>query len=205
MGKKSFLERLWLIITILIIIILISFVWGYNLFGIKTVVTKGVESLKGLSSEVNIEVECPQWIIPSEIDLIKEDRPLIGESGLSGFILSDEQGLEDFIYKWDPKWLDDQEMSMYPPTPEGHAIDFSRSHCVRGSGEGQNINNYYCNLGYSKTTTEISDEGLIGKTNTISYNIKLVLEEKEHIRIVRGYSLDRYKIISSTCMDYLKE
>lgn len=197
MRKKYNLN---MIIAILVIIILIGFIWGYNVLGIRTTITKGVENLKGLSSNVNVQVECPEGIIPSEIDLIKEDKPLLGESGLSGFELSEGQQAT-LIYRWDPEWLDGQKMTMYPPASSDLIYDATKRHCFKSSEEGKNINYYYCDVGYSKTTTDISDEGVIGETKTISYKINLVLEKKEHIRVVKGYSLDTYNVVSSSCVE----
>ena len=120
---------------------------------------------------------------------------------LYGYSIAEGGWLEDFLtYYQDPEWSDGERMTIYPPRASGEIISFSKSHCIKGSEEGQNINYYYCNVGYSKTTTDISGEGEIGKTTTISYNIKLTLEEKEHLRTIRGTSIDRYNIISSTCI-----
>ncbi len=181
------------ILTVLVIIILVWFIWGYDVFGVRTLVSEGFDKIKGLSSNVNIEIKCPEGIIPSEIDLMKDDY------GLSGYELEEV----DFIYRWKPKWEDGQEMEIYSPPSdyEGvQTIDLSKRHCIKGSLEGQNVNYYYCDVTYSKTTTDISDEGEIGETGTISYRIKLILEQQEQIRTIRSISIDRYKVISSNCM-----
>ena len=179
------------IVTILVIILLLWFILGYNVFGIKTTINNGVNNLKGLTSNLNTKIECPEGVIPSEIDLAEY------EGGLWGYEES-ELGRMRYYY-WHPYWEDGQQMDIYPPTPSGSTDDFSRKYCEKGNEEGQNINYYYCKVGYSKTTTNISKEGEIGETKTESYTIDLVLEKKEHIKDLDKIPIDKYSIISSTC------
>lgn len=191
MRKK---ENLNTIVTILIIIILISFVWGYNLLGIRTTINEGIDKIQDLSLSSNVKITCPQGIIPQEIDLLEYEGSLWGY---------EEWGNGQIYAYWPPSWLDGQKMTIYPLSPKGtpgEVSDLTKSYCVKGSNEGQNINYYYCDVGYSKTITDISEEGSIGETKTISYNIKLILEKQEHLKEIKKVSIDRYEIISSECL-----
>ncbi len=180
-------------IKLLIILVVIGGFIAYN-SNSELINTNYIKSnfegfkLSGLNSN-----ECPERIIPLEIDLLEY------ESGLWGY---EEWGVGQIYYYWNPSWLDGQKMTLYPPTREGGIDDYSRKYCVKGYEEGQNINYYYCKVGYSKTTTDISEGGEIGETKTISYLIDLVLEKERHIKEVKGISLDKYNILSSTCSPY---
>jgi hypothetical protein len=134
---------------------------------------------------------CPEGIIPEYIYLANY------HDGLWGFrnYTSSYYG-EQATSVYDLYWADGQKSDLVG--------NHQKSLCRQGNLEGENINLVYCNnLEYSKTTTDISEDGTIGKTHTISYSIDLVLqmESTRTLHDASGgyYSINKYKVISSLC------
>jgi len=128
---------------------------------------------------------CPDTIVPEEILMIKNYD---GNS----------------IYLHYQNYNEDYPASL-PVWKDGTEIGFNYiedKQCTRGESNKQNINYFYCKpLKYSKFTKEISVEGEITNEISTSYDISLILEEKEVIVDNIMASLVKYKIISSSCKE----
>ncbi len=149
---------------------------------------------------------CPEGIIPTQLILTQELMPFNPSgpfldarsdstvfNGYSKF--SDKIVYSDFGFKWVlgnshipfdyydscSTWADGQNVCFYSGM---------NKLCHKGSAEGENINFVYCDLKYEKinSTTPISTDGVIGKTEvvTTSYDIQLVLKNESEIRILSG-------------------
>lgn len=133
--------------------------------------------------------KCPEGIIPDRL-LVVENKIFGGIELANGNIDS-----KNFVT---PKWADETEIK----------YDIFNPPCHQGSSEGENVNNLYCSFIYSKTTTNISDEGVIGKTENVEYKINFVLERDDspnQLEVVKSETpsarLVYYKVISPICME----
>lgn len=129
---------------------------------------------------------CPSGIIP--------DRLLVLESKISAITYSLASGntgtSAGFVT---PSWADGSPIN----------YDIFNSPCHQGASEGENINYFYCSFEYSKSITNVSSSGIIGKTMNINYEINLTMEKDTSslpIYDSGSASLLYYKIISSECL-----
>ena len=79
-----------------------------------------------------------------------------------------------------------------------NSLDFTNnrftSSCHKGSKEGENINYTYCqNLQYSKTTQEVSKEGIIGKEIKENYKVGLVLKPEGNWEFKEGMAVKKWR------------
>ena len=182
-------------IVIIFIIFGLIYVWNYylspNSYGYFERNFLNYEEKPDTSSQGN-KVKCPEEIIPEEFILNPE---------LTNFETFETSGrLQVRSLNTLFKWKDGQNLHL---------------DCHHGQYEGENINLVYCNdLSYSKTTTPIYESGIVGKTETISYVVDLVLKEKS-VEILEldmvgvgtdwtkpyivEYPITTYEIISSEC------
>jgi len=135
---------------------------------------------------------CLASLIPDNLLIIHQEGTSGGDNiyypyikgGLSFY-------LEKIEYPFD-NWKDGQPIS----------INNALYSCHKGLAQGENINYLYCNnLLYLKSTTNISEGGTIGKTQTISYSINLVLSDGQLLKKYSGFEdVESYKVLSATCV-----
>jgi hypothetical protein len=101
--------------------------------------------------------ECPEGLIPDSLTLYHNDRSL-------------DKNKHNFVYYISNLTFGDGQV-IKPGT-------LSVAPCFKGGEEGENINNFYCkDIGYSSSKTDVSEDGVIGKTYTKQYTINLILSE----------------------------
>lgn len=187
----DFNEKLWIGIGILIFLMLLGYFWALDFWGVRTAVQEGIEGIKEKQKQEEIEIntiECSKEIIPNKLEIYE------GE----GFSYEERSWIQYRIM--DEVWADDtlilgKDETLY-------------SDCRKGNEQDENINYLYCsNLYYNKKTTKISEEGIIGKQEVISYLIKLILKPKEQLvekPFFEGDNFKRfyrdYEVISATCI-----
>jgi len=191
--KRNVLNKkiVLIIIGIIFIIVLLSYIFNNNIFGFRSLYYESKNSLNLLFSKSNIKTDCPIGIIPLEVELSDMMMPFVDLGEYYG-----KRQIEQTPYSL---WADGETMNWY-----GTYSNFD-SLCHQGKSEGENINLVYCNgFSYSKSTTPISESGVIGKTTTVSYTINLILQ-KESERNINAFAwgnfhVTKYKIISSECI-----
>jgi len=169
-----------LIWVIVLAVIIIGFVWAYN------------------SGKVNVNDNVCNEIIPEEVELSENLNIFYTEVFNGRLTYVEASHLTGDAYPYNnskTNWND------------GQTIDISGK-CYWGHLEGENVNLVYCNdLDYSKTTTPVSKEGVVGKTQVIAYSVNLILE-KEKVNVLSipesfGFFTEipvtTYKVISYTC------
>jgi len=110
----------------------------------------GYIKLPNISSNQNIidKNRCPEGIVPTIISM-------------KNYFEYDGTGL---------LWFDGTAMNKFKPDK----FSPPPALCRKGEFEGENVDYFYCNnLIYSKIETNISEEGIIGKTTTTNYMINL--------------------------------
>jgi len=154
----------------IIVIILLAFIFAYDVANIKTSVQEGIVKIKSGSTTLNsknagfISNYCEENIIPNNFTFYKEQI-------ISGV---NEEALKSGVLQLlDPVWKDNRPIGK---SPEG--IPFMNPYnCKRGENEGENINYLYCkNVGYSNQDKKMDSEGNILKIENINYRIDLVID-----------------------------
>jgi len=200
---------LWSIVVIVLILIIL-YILNQNF---KTKTNTFLSDIKAKVSEVSSNNSklingCPVGIIPEKIELTQDfqkfytgifaNRLFIVEG--SHIIEGSETQQTEQITNSKTNWADGQIIEL---------MDFAERKCHKGQFEDENIDLVYCNdLKYSSSKTPISDEGIIGRTTTISLSIDLVLEkEKVETLIIppialgsaREVPIMTYKVLTSEC------
>ncbi|MCX6711409.1 MAG: hypothetical protein NT139_00010 [Candidatus Woesearchaeota archaeon] len=182
-------NKFW--IVILILIIFCSLIYAYDILGLKTSIKNIISTNLSVEKDLILSKnKCPSEIIPDRLLLIENNMPQSLTLMKGAIWLTNNANPSDYII---PQWKDGIEISYA-------YLDFNGV-CHHGSSKGENINYVYCNnLGYSKSKTEISKEGVVGDTTTISYSINLILIKDKVLKEDIISSLIYYKIISSECI-----
>ncbi|MEK6945400.1 MAG: hypothetical protein AABW63_01265 [Nanoarchaeota archaeon] len=129
---------------------------------------------------------CPEGIIPDKLLITENKIPTLTLSLTSGNTFTQAGSVT-------PSWNDGSPIE----------YDFFNPPCHQGSSEGENINYFYCSFDYSKSVTNVSNEGTIGKTTNTYYKINLIMgRDNSNDAVVFNNpvaSLVYYKINSATC------
>ncbi|MBU2576520.1 MAG: hypothetical protein KKF50_02260 [Nanoarchaeota archaeon] len=179
------------------IIILASLVYAYDVGGVKTLIEEKINQVQDNSNLGGslLSSECPEGIVPEV--MIMDNKQLTFVKNMTGIYRDYPEAVSfSSMFYWN-----DGVQSDLDATDDGF---YYYNLCHKGQSGGENINYIYCeDLPYSKTITPVSDEGVIGKSETISYSIDLVLEE-ESVRTVNDMMygdvpISSNRIISSKC------
>lgn len=174
-----------ILIFIAVLVILLGVVYAFS---------------SGIISNINIgnlpNTICPTGIIPDKLLVLETKVPFISYDLASG-----NTGTP--VGYVTPSWADGSPIN----------FDVFSKPCHIGSSEGENVNDFYCSFDYSKSITNVSSSGIIGKTTDINYEINLTME-KDNSYCPQGQictsnhavydnpigSLFYYNTISSKCL-----
>lgn len=195
----------WWIVGFLFVIILIAYIFNYNLFGIKTLYHNSISTIKGTTYEIKEKVntgECPGGIVPEHIYLNKD---LLGIYNYTEPYFGNYFSMLPWSY-----WADGSEMNLMDQ--DWGSLNRGYSLCHHGREVGENVSLIYCNnLSYSKSITPISEGGIVGKTESVSYKVNIIITKigetavlgkpypPDNLPRLLGYIYD-YNITSSECI-----
>jgi len=173
MGKHT--NTLNVFVSILTIIILIAIILSFNIFGLGSLASKGLDSINSISGNLKDTantIQCPDYVIPSRISLVEEPiRREITRSWKDGTPI----GFDDSGDSW---------------ATVGKTL--FESSCRNGALEGENKNYFYCNnLLYSKETQQTDSNGLIIKNSNLNYRINIVIKPEGNWSILKEPSMER--------------
>lgn len=189
-------SRVWWLVGILSCIILIAFIFSFNIFGLGTLTNKVFSGIGNVGSEVKTKIntgDCPAGIIPEKIEVWTLENAG-GDSWTEVYQMTTN------------KWEDGVSMERYidPKNPAWYV--FSNQDCREGSESGENVNYRYCDPRVYKSSKNIVDEqGNIKGSENLDYLVYFVLkstsdtrDEKTFTGLTRIY--ENFEIVSSKCV-----
>lgn len=187
-------EGIWVGIGIIIFLMLLTFLWGTDFWGIQSTIKASIEKAEANRIQQEIKantIKCPTEIIPNKVPVIERYGLYVGYLPLIQ------------LSEWKDKTLISTDWNY-------HTYEDGRATCLKGSKIGENINYNYCSpLNYKPIKENLMDNkgNIIVNTKKITtYVVNLVLneisEEKwtSYDEFESKIEWGNYSVVSATCI-----